>query len=803
MAALALLVIALFRESLLQGGVFYKRDIHLIWHPQVEGFVRAVFSGALPLWDPSPAFGQPLLADPAMQVLYPPTWLNLFVRPWTYYTLFAFGHLLFSGLAFQALARRWTLPTGAALAGASAWVLSGPFLSLVDLWHHFASAAWIPAVFLAAEWALESRRIRDVVLLGLAIGLQILAGSADVFAMTLAALAVWVALVHVDWKKWRETLPLATGGAVALAVGACLSSGLWFGALDLAARSSRKELPDAIRTYWSVHPVSLLETLSAGIPGHLPLSLPWRTALFEGREPFLATLYLGLPAAALVLAAFAVPGSRRRSALTIVGLAAVALALGRHAPFFDMVTTLLPPLRVLRYPVKATIFLAFAWSGLVAFGANAWRQRALGHRWWLVVVAPLTALLLLIVAATLSLEAGLPPWQGLLDSSTLPTSVVPHSLTLGLWREAILVTLLLALATLRGRSESRAATLAALAAVAAVADLALAHPRPNPVAAKALYQHRPEILAALGDPASARVYSYDYSEGGRAERWLGRSNAHLMERLPAGWWPDPANALGMQMTLAPQTPGRWGVRQGFDIDFRGLQAQPVAWFTRLVRLVEDRPQDMRRVLQIGAVTHVIAMHRVAGGLLRPVATVPSLFPNPALVEAVPESLPRAYAVGGARVVDGIPGLWALVDPDFDPRREIVLNEGQPVAAPESFRGQARIVDESADRVRLEADLSSDGYVVLVDSHDPGWRVSLDGRPAALLRANVAFRAVAVPAGRHAIEMVYRPTAAIVGTMVSGITVLALIAAIATPFVRRRLGPAPARSLDGDRGEETQ
>ena len=50
--------------------------------------------------------------------------------------------------------------------------------------------------------------------LGLAIGLQVLAGSADVCAMTLAALAVWVAIVHVDARRWREALPLAVGGAL-------------------------------------------------------------------------------------------------------------------------------------------------------------------------------------------------------------------------------------------------------------------------------------------------------------------------------------------------------------------------------------------------------------------------------------------------------------------------------------------------------------------------------------------------------------------------------------------------------------
>jgi hypothetical protein len=208
---------------------------------------------------------------------------------------------------------------------------------------------------------------------------------------------------------------------------------------------------------------------------------------------------------------------------------------------------------------------------------------------------------------------------------------------------------------------------------------------------------------------------------------------------------------------------------------------------------------LRRVLQIGAVTHVVALHRVAGGRLRPVAEFPSLFPDPVIVEAVPEPLPRGYAVGGVRIADGIPGLAALVDPAFDPRREIVLSEGWPVAAPEGFRGQVRIVRESASRVLLDAELSADGYVVLVDGYDPGWRARVDGRPAPLLRANVAFRAVAVPAGRHAVEMVYRPAAALAGHAVSGITCVALLVALASPLGRRRLNPGAPRSFQGNRG----
>jgi hypothetical protein len=109
--------------------------------------------------------------------------------------------------------------------------LAGPFLSLVDLWHHFASAAWIPAVFLAVERSIETRRPRDAVLLGLAIGLQVLAGSADVCAMTLLALAGWV-VSSTSSRAVALVLPLAAAPWLAVAA---LSSGLCLTALDAAS----------------------------------------------------------------------------------------------------------------------------------------------------------------------------------------------------------------------------------------------------------------------------------------------------------------------------------------------------------------------------------------------------------------------------------------------------------------------------------------------------------------------------------------------------------------------------------------
>jgi uncharacterized membrane protein YfhO len=77
-------------------------------------------------------------------------------------------------------------------------------------------------------------------------------------------------------------------------------------------------------------------------------------------------------------------------------------------------------------------------------------------------------------------------------------------------------------------------------------------------------------------------------------------------------------------------------------------------------------------------------------------------------------------------------------------------------------------------VHVEVDLSEAGYLVLLDAYDRGWRVSVDGQATDHLRANLAFRAVAVPAGPHRVDFVYRPIAVTAGVLASAGTVTALI-----------------------------
>jgi uncharacterized membrane protein YfhO len=71
---------------------------------------------------------------------------------------------------------------------------------------------------------------------------------------------------------------------------------------------------------------------------------------------------------------------------------------------------------------------------------------------------------------------------------------------------------------------------------------------------------------------------------------------------------------------------------------------------------------------------------------------------------------------------------------------------------------------------------------------PGWVAFVDGRPAALLHADYAFRAVAVEAGKHAVEFRYQPRSFQIGLWVSGVSGLFWIGAALWLWRRRRAAP---------------
>jgi hypothetical protein len=760
---------------------------------------HTVRSGLLPLWDLSIGFGQPLLGDPSAQVLYPTTWLAPLLAPWTLYTVYAVLHLAFAGVGMTRLARAVGLRQGEAVVAGSAFMLGGPMASLVDLWHHLAGAAWIPWVVLAVHRAARRPSLRSLLTLGACLGLQVLAGSGDMVLLTAALCGAWLVAALPPLRSGR-----ALRGAAALALGvvlaALLSAGQWVPAVDLASRGARRELQWEQMVQWSVPPAGLVRTLvPLDATSRLAYGKQAQRALFDSDHgPFLGSLYVGVVALALALGSLWVPRRRRLGVILFgVAIVSVLVALGRFSPFYKVFVSVVPGAAHLRYPSKAMVAFGFAFALLAGLGLRAVRSRERARRvaGALALLGSLVLLLSALVfgpAVRWTIERGL-----LLDRSGAEADALPLALRLaaGAGLAALAGVALLR----RERSAARGGLPAtAVVGVCLVADLLLAHHDLHATAPPALLTLRPPVLSAIDRRDHARTYVYEYMIlEGASQRLLGRPFPYTIRQPPPGVDPHPLAALAQRLYPVPPVLGTWGVEESFDLDLRGLQPVPQWGLDLTLRRAEETPVH-RRLLQMGAVRTVISLHTRGLEDLVPGPTFQSLFPEPVRTWGVPGARPRAYAVGRARAIDGPAAIQALVEPGFDPATEVVLSGEGARAAAEAARGgtgSVRIVELRGDRVRLEAELDAPGVVVAVDAWDPGWRAWLDGRPVRVLRANGAFRAVSVPAGRHVVEMRYRPWPVALGLSLSGLGLLALVAGA---LVGRRLTPASSTSTAGSR-----
>jgi hypothetical protein len=774
LAALALLSLLgwLFREVVLRGRVFYERDIFFQWWAQAESFVRVVAAGSWPVWSPWGSFGQPMWANMNNQVLYPLTWLNLLLFPWRYYVVYAVLHVFLGSAGTFVLARRLGFGRAAALVSAALFMSSGPLLSLVNLWNHLGGAAWLPWSLAAGEAALTSGTRRHVLLWGATLAAAVFAGSPDllVFAVLLSAL-----LVVRRLRGHRLGEPSSRAAIVRFALAVLVAFGLsiaqWLPAADLLRHSARQQWAAYDRDFWSIHPALLAAAVLPAFVDTLPLAASYRAELFESREPYLHSHYLGLVALALVAAALAGRPRPLRRTLVAAVVVATLFALGRHTPFYDLSLALAPPLGVLRFPSKALIVVALAWALLAGMGYEQWRE-GLGRRGWLAVggtlliaIAAGAAIVLLMGPQAVELGARvlapLPPGMSPHDAFAPVRAATAAAVVMGG------IALVLVMLSIGDATAGRRRRAAGIVAALAIADTAFAHRDINPTAPAQLYTGRPQLLEAGPDVRLVRGYVYDYVQFPLKTRQHLGADGLTLAALPPGTSPPLAFALALRDYGQPSLMGAFGIETSFDFDLLGLHPPERVRLERFLRDVEGTPTHLR-LLRMAGVGWMEALHQRGLEDLIPVKSFRTFLPQPVLFYRVPDASPRFFAVSGVRADDGADGLRTVAEPGFDPSRELILPHGPARAPRPEFTGACRLRDRRPDRVRLEATLSDDGYVVLLDGHDPGWRATVDGHPAPVLRANIVFRAVPVPAGRHVVEFVYRPRSITLGLAASAL-----------------------------------
>ncbi len=129
------------------------------------------------------------------------------------------------------------------------------------------------------------------------------------------------------------------------------------------------------------------------------------------------------------------------------------------------------------------------------------------------------------------------------------------------------------------------------------------------------------------------------------------------------------------------------------------------------------------------------------------------------------AFPRAFIVADYQVCENRRSAYQVMGTfrNTDFRNKVILEDQPPPEWQSDTAGLQKSVESEVKAVRygtnrVEIDIHTDrkGLLVLSESHHPGWRATIDGRPVPILRANYVLQAVAVQAGDQKVIFEFDP-----------------------------------------------
>ena len=721
-ALLAALLCGAFGGVVLGTDSFFFRDFGTLAYPFIHYQRECFWRGELPLWNPLSNCGAPFLAQWNTLTLYPLSLVYLILPlPWSL-NWFCLGHLFLAGLGMHLLARAWVGNGFAAALAGVAFAFSGLTLASHVYPNYLVALGWMPWLVWLTERAWREGG-RAILLAAGAVALQMLSGAPELILQTwLVALVLWAGQAAWSGGPWlRGFCRLAA--VVLLVTGLTAAQLLPF--LDLLAHSQRG--PGFADQFWTMPGWGWANLL-------VPLFHCFRTpqgVFFQSGQVFLGSYYLGI--GVLALAPLALTQVRRRRVWALGALAALSLvlALGENGPLYGWLRGAFPWLGVVRFPIKFVYLAGFAVPLLAAYAVRMLSCSAVGeHRQARAAVVGVWALLLALMGGLVWFARHYPfpndqwpaTWQSAATRAVFLTALLGAALVLSEWPAGVQGGLarggLLLLAWLDVQTHVPHLT-PVIGNAAYAADMVELRPKPRPGEARVMITPRAEQLLATRTLAD---FVQDFL-GSRLALW---SNLNVLEGVPK---------VNGSATLQ--------VREEAEVE---------AW------LYASVTNEFPRLMDFLGVAHV------------------SSPANPVEWVARPGSLPLVTIGQRPRFADGAETLRGLFSPDFRPEELVYL----PVEARASVRAtndpSAKIMklEFGAQRIELEAKSRAPTVLVVAQTFYHPWRAYVDGAPRELYRANYAFQALALPAGRRRVRLVYRDTAFEVGAAVSALTLLGCV-----------------------------
>jgi len=698
---LGLMVILAFSEVIFGGRSFFYRDFGLWAYPNAFHHRDRFWTGEVPLWNPLSSCGIPFLAQWNTITLYPFSLIYLLLPlPWSL-NVFCLAHLWLAGLGMYLLALRWTRqPLAAGIAGL-AYGLNGLTLHSLMWPNNLAALGWAPLVVLCAERAWQ-RGGRPIVPAAVLAATQALAGAPEILLFTWCLL---FALLGADVLRNRRARLAPLGRFVSIAALALgLSSIQLLPFVQLVSLSQRSAaFADAT---WSMPPWGVANFL-------VPLFHETKSVVgvySQDTQQWTSSYYLGVGPLALAILALCRTNDRRTKLLAGLAAFGLAMSMGENTPLFGWMKSLFPPLGMVRFPIKFVVLVVLTVPLLAACGARRMLPSPDSARQTLRRILAVWLLLLLAIGA-LAGSAWHQPIAGEDRTVTLASA---------LSRGVFL--LLLLLWVLRQQRPMKPVWQAALqlGLLATLGLDVLTHaPRQNPTIPTAALRRGLGSGGRLPALGAGRVMI----------------SAEVQDFMEQAATPDLLQYyLGQRRTLFANCNLIEGIAK---VD--GMFSLHLQEAARVHALLYDTSRPLPAGLADFLGVDAISSPRDRFGWQRRQTALPLVTAGQRIVPAATEGQ-----------------LAALASPAFDSRAVVFLDSttGDPVQATDPVRTETELRECSSHRIVASVIAPRPSLLVVAQAYHPSWRVTVNGVESRLLRANLAFQGVLIPAGASRVVLWY-------------------------------------------------
>lgn len=713
---IATVLFALYPGVVLGNNTFFFQDYGLFTYPVAHYIRESFWNGEIPLWNPLINCGVPFLAQWNTGVLYPlSVFYLIFPLPWSL-NVFLLGHLIIAGLGMYYLAHHWTQNQLAAFVAGLAFGLNGLMLNCLLWTSNLAALAWQPWVVLFVGYAWREGGLRRLSLAALVAGIQMLSGAPEIIIFTWTIiLALWLVEVVRSrkgfWVGWRR-----------LSVLVILVSGL--AAVQLLPlfeliRHSDRGLSYEYANAW---PLPLWGVANFFVPQVHALQSVLGT--YQLADQFWTKSYY--PGIGVLLLVFVGAGrvkNRYFWVLAAGGLLAMLLAFGSEGKIYDWVKQVFPFISFARYPVKFISATVFVLPLLAAFTINSFRldKDDNGRRVLLVAGG------LVIVAIVVSL------WGASLHLREQENRGI--MLRDGLTRLAFLAGIVLvSWGWLRAKKDQLRKKWGLALVGLMTLDLATAGLRMHPVTTTRVFG--PLELNMAQRPV------------------LGGSRTFLFKKTETLL--DYVRVVDLV---------------AYNVVIRGAMAQNYNLLENIPKVNGFSSLRIKEQVEVGGLIDR-DNNELVGPLADFLGVSQVLFPDKLYEwQARTNVLPLVTAGQRPVFADQETTLRVLASDEFAPKREVYLPLESQGRISVAGHADAQILEPkyAAHKITFTVETDAPTVAVIAQTFYPNWRATVDGKPVPLWRANHAFQALEVPAGRQEVVLTYQDTNFKIGAVISGIT----------------------------------